>query len=392
MNFRYHDLHMSDNLQSVDLDIDMLSPDFYVSTTTSGKGSQYNAFVQSHIPNAQRVHPLCQHPTDLFHLVQTPGQPPNAINLTFPMCSPSHSHSLTLSPSGALLGLSPPTTQLSRLTSPPLLTQLHDLNLIASKIWSLTLLTPTGGILTLGSTIASHAARASISTEISLANFGNPLFTPSHIDKLVEEEMSRSFPAELEEQFHWVKVSGPKGRWMALLSGVWVGGSKVLKNQPVLFDVNCPFILAPPLAGRRFYESIGGAQRLGGAVRHDNAGQSATSGFWKFPCLNKVSVAWEFRGKMLPAFKEGGREEGIFGPAGGAMSLGKLGDGEDFSSGYCVGIVAETDMGLGRREGGDPWRNSGMRDVWVLGEPFFRGLGVVFDPETDGGRIGFRNY
>jgi hypothetical protein len=380
---------MSDSSQLIELDIDMLSPDFYISITTSGLGSQYNAFVSSHVPSGEHVHPLCQYPTDLFHLTRTPGQPPLPINLTFPMCSPSHSHSLTLLPSGALLGLAPPTTQLSRLNSPPLLTQIHNMNLLTHKISSLTLLTPTTGLLTLGSTIASHVVRASLSTEISLANFGNPLFTPEHIEKLVQEEMSRSFPEDIEEQFHWVKVSGPRGRWTTLLSGVWVGGSKVLRNQPVLLDVNCPFVLAPPLAGRAFWESVGGAQRLGGAKQSENS--PGSDGFWKFPCLNKVSVAWEFGGKMFPAFKEGGREEVLFGPAGGAMSLGKVGGREGASSGYCVGVVVESSMGVGR-EGEDPWRNSGMRDMWVLGEPFFRGLGVVFDLETDGGRVGLRNY
>jgi len=65
--YSFHPLHTSDGVQTVELDIDMLSPDFYVSTTTSGRGSQYNAFVSSHTPSGERVHPLCQHPTDLFH-------------------------------------------------------------------------------------------------------------------------------------------------------------------------------------------------------------------------------------------------------------------------------------------------------------------------------------
>ena len=382
---RYHNLHMSDAMQYVEVDTDMLSPEFYISTTTSGQGSQYNSFVKSHLPNGERVHPLCQYPTDLFHLTQTPGQPKTAINITFPMCSPSHSHSLTLSKSGALLGLSPPNTQLSRLTSPPLLSQLQDLNLITRKIWSLTLLTPTTGLLTLGASIAPFAFRAHLSTELELQNFGNPLFTPTHIASLVEAQMLETFPQDIEQQFHWVKVSGARGLWTTLMSGVWISGSKVLRNQPVLLDVNCPFILAPPLAARRFYESIGGAQWIHGV------NGSQRSGFWKVPCLNKVSVAWEFAGKMFQAFKEGGREEGMLGPIGAALSLGKYIGEEGASSGYCVGVVVETGMGLGRK-GHDPWRNSGMRDTWVLGEPFFRGLGVVFDPETDGGRIGLRNY
>lgn len=162
----------------------------------------------------------------------------------------------------------------------------------------------------------------------------------------------------------------------------------MLKNQPVLLDVNCPFILAPPLSATAFWESVGGAQKLGQAEWSRNRNGSG-AGFWKFPCLNKVNVAWEFSGKMFPAFKEGGREELLFGPAGGAMSLGMVrgGDGKDGSSGYCVGVVVESAMGVE-----DLWKNSGMKDVWVLGEPFFRGLGVVFDPEIEGERIGLRNY
>ena len=78
---------------------------------------------------------------------------------------------------------------------------------------------------------------------------------------------------------------------------------------------------------------------------------------------------------------EGTREDALYGPAGGKFSLGKLGNG----TGYCVGAVVETTMGI--REG---WIASGVRDMWVLGEPFFRGLGVAFDTEKS--RVGARVY
>jgi len=34
--------------------------------------------------------------------------------------------------------------------------------------------------------------------------------------------------------------------------------------------------------------------------------------------------------------------------------------------------------------------DSGLHDTWIIGEPFFQGTGVVFDPEDH--RIGFRSY
>lgn len=75
---------------------------------------------------------------------------------------------------------------------------------------------------------------------------------------------------------------------------------------------------------------------------------------------------------------------------GGRFSLGRLKPG----SGYCVGAVVETRMGLkdekddnldegrrGTRSGADTNRlgGNGMRDAWVIGEGFFRGVGGVFD-------------
>ena len=78
----------------------------------------------------------------------------------------------------------------------------------------------------------------------------------------------------------------------------------------------------------------------------------------------------------------------------GKFSLGKVTD----KGGYCVGAVVETRMGvgdqspikkghsrkqdnlrgMGQLESG-MLAGNGMRDVWVLGEPTFRGLGLVFD-------------
>lgn len=78
---------------------------------------------------------------------------------------------------------------------------------------------------------------------------------------------------------------------------------------------------------------------------------------------------------------------------GGRFSLGRLRPG----SGYCVGAVLETRMGLreeseevldegrrGTREGGQKGGlgGNGMRDLWVVGEGFFRGVGAVFDVST----------
>ena len=62
------------------------------------------------------------------------------------------------------------------------------------------------------------------------------------------------------------------------------------------------------------------------------------------------------------------------GMPGGKFSLGRLREG----SGYCVGAVVETRMGMGILEDAGVGGN-GLRDVWVLGERFFRGVGAVFD-------------
>lgn len=96
---------------------------------------------------------------------------------------------------------------------------------------------------------------------------------------------------------------------------------------------------------------------------------------------------------------QGGRGSEWRGVPGGKFSLGRLREG----SGYCIGAVVETRMGVGRGAevvgkrgrsgkgkggfgenggvgvGAGELAGNGMRDVWVLGEGFFRGVGGVFD-------------
>lgn len=143
--------------------------------------------------------------------------------------------------------------------------------------------------------------------------------------------------------------------------------------------MNSPFVLAPPLAVKAFYGSVSGSWPL----------PPPYSSFYAFPCLNPPTLHFEFSGKKFP-FMHGGRGADWTGIPGGRFSLGRLKSG----SGYCVGAVVETRMGIkeekdemldeGRRGsrssmGKGDLGGNGMRDVWVIGEGFFRGVGGVFD-------------
>lgn len=55
-------------------------------------------------------------------------------------------------------------------------------------------------------------------------------------------------------------------------------------------------------------------------------------------------------------------------------------------SGYCIGIVVESRMGVGSALAGGETGSSvsiyggnGLADVWIIGEPFFRDVQVAFN-------------
>jgi hypothetical protein len=216
--------------------------------------------------------------------------------------------------------------------------------------------------------------------QVRLDNFGNPLATQDFIDMEVRTRMSSSFPPSVKEQFRWVEVHGAEGWWTTLMGGVWINGAKIISDQPVLFDIQSPFVLAPPAAARRFYQGIHATKRL--PKPHDN--------MFAFPCLNQPNIAFEFARWIFPTLSgDVSMEERFDGPLGGKLSLGKLRNG----TGYCLGAVVETSMGVvnqAEAESNGMRAGDGLKNFWVIGEPFFRGTGVAFDLE--GLKIGFRTY
>lgn len=165
-----------------------------------------------------------------------------------------------------------------------------------------------------------------------------------------------------------------------MVAGIWVGGRKVLQSQPIVFDVSNfihwskyalllnssfidqqPFILALPGAARAFHASISGSRRL--HMPYDQ--------FYAYPCFSSPQIQFEFGGEWKVRVLKGKRDKGTFSP-GGRFSMGRMAMG----SGYCVGIVVESRMGMKKTSQED---GNELEDVWVLGEPFFRDCQVAFN-------------
>jgi hypothetical protein len=295
------------------------------------------------------------------------------------MCSPSKSSRHTIGSSGSVLGLAPLNT-LARIVAPNLIQQLLENHVVQRNLFSLTLHDAESGKLSLGGTTAGEVEEAKTRYQVRIDNFGNPLATPDFVEAEVRNRMSKSFPPTLKEQFRWVEVQGAEGWWTTLMGGVWINGAKIISDQPVLFDIQSPFILAPPAAVRRFYKGIHATKRL--PKPHDN--------MFAFPCLNQPNIAFEFARRIFPTLSgDVSMEERFDGPLGGKLSLGKLRNG----TGYCLGAVVESRMGVASQPdaaGSKTHAGTGLKDLWVIGEPFFRGTGVAFDLE--GQKIGFRTY
>lgn len=345
--------------------------------------------------------------------------------LTFPHCKPSKQSVDTLAASGGILGLAP-SQSLKQINAASLIQQLLDSNLVEHEVFSITLLNSEEGLLSIGGTVAESIASveeriqaflgggpslqqpvAVEDTEPDGMAFGDvgmepmPAAPGMNMKRSEENEDETSVlekrarkPKPLDQKasqgwrdmWKWSPVEGAEGWWQTLMRGVWTDGVKVLKNQPCVIDVSTPFILAPPQAAKLFYQSISGSHRL----------PEPYSSFYAFPCNNPPTLHLEFGGWRFPTMRGMKSYDQFVGP-NGKFSLGKVIE----ESGYCVGAVVETKMGVGdmaplrkghsRKEEGPKGpgpmdagmlAGNGMRDVWVLGEPLFRGIGMVFDVST----------
>ncbi|MCJ1431473.1 hypothetical protein MMC27_000826 [Xylographa pallens] len=373
----YAKILMGEPPQEIEVDLDMLTSDFFVMTTTSRIGSKYDDyFSKTNEHSNNHPFPRCSLPTDIFHFPTLRTSAP----LAFAHCRPSRSSSATLGASGSVLGLAP-SLHLGQINSPTLLSQLLDKKIIQRPIFSIMLINGQEGVLSIGGTSARAVEIVIQRTKDELDRLVLPDNAHETADNMLSKRSSRSLAAPIQgresawqEGWRWSKVQGAEGWWQILLQGVWVDGSKVLKNQPVVVDINTPFILAPPLAAKAFYASVSGSLQL--PVPHDN--------FYIFPCLNPPLTDFEFDNWRFPVM-QGGKGADWFGMPGGRFSLGRYKEG----SGYCVGAIVQTAMGVkhggangeeGKNmRGAGELAGNGMRDVWVIGEGFFRGVGGVFD-------------
>ncbi len=170
-----------------------------------------------------------------------------SVQLPFAHCRPSKFGLHTLWASGSTLGLAPSET-LSQ-TGSSLLQLLLEREIIQRPIFSLMLINGQEGILSIGGTAAKAVEMIVSQTEIALDRLGGKeTIKPSvaQIGKNLPPLAKRgrtgkrivTRQAYWEEGWVWNGVQGAEGWWQLLMRGVWVDGSRVLRNQAVVIDVS----------------------------------------------------------------------------------------------------------------------------------------------------------
>ena len=247
--------------QEVEVDLDMLTSDFYVVTTTSTRGSRYDdlfsrtngTFNSSYgdmfkclhtepVRSDEHPFPGCSLPSDSFFLptIQT------SVPLSFAHCRPSKSSVETLGPSGSILGLAP-SEHLSQIVSPSFFEQLLQKGIVKRPIFSIMLINGREGVLSIGGTTARAVDLVNQQTTEELDRAGGVSSADTqHELELAKRDLRKhsdieSLQSDWQDAWRWSKVQGAEGWWQILMQGVYVNGDKVLKNQPVVIDVYFPF-------------------------------------------------------------------------------------------------------------------------------------------------------
>ena len=380
------------------------------------------------VGSSDHPYPHCTLPTDNISLPNTNVSLP----IQIPYCIPPKVSRRTLRESGSMLGLAP-SASLSQIHSKLLLQQLVEHGVVERPVWSLMLINGERGVLSVGGTAEESVERVKKQVDEELERLNTPDAAlddsgPVQTERLEEranltplslppDAPSTPEPAPLQnlapimgpaqnpppaaQEWRYTLTHGAQGFHQILLTALTLSNLPILRNQPAILDLSTPFLLAPPAAARSFYSAIAGSHRL--SAPNDN--------FFAFPCLNPPDLGVQFGlgGQIFPIMRgDRGKNYEMLtrgGEPGGRFSLGRVEEG----SGFCVGAVVETRMGIGEKVGGGKARKghkkkkkvlvgsvagevagNGLRDVWVLGERFFRGLGVEF--ELGGGRVGFKVF
>ena len=105
------------------------------------------------------------------------------------------------------------------------------------------------GVLSIGGTAARAIEMVMSQTETDLDRLGGKEIAEkpkAKSEKVLPPLVKRgrtskgivSRQADWEEGFAWSGVQGADGWWQLLMQGVWVDGSRVLRNQAVVVDVS----------------------------------------------------------------------------------------------------------------------------------------------------------
>ncbi|QSZ34321.1 hypothetical protein DSL72_005912 [Monilinia vaccinii-corymbosi] len=414
-------LKIGEPSQNIDLDLNMLTSDFAVITTPSGKGSFYleersRTYSVSNDDDEGKGmdFPGCRWGQDVVGLplgidIFDGLKGERYIPIRFAHCRPQKQWLGSLGKSGASLGLAVG-EGLGQVGGwkDGFLRQMLKSGVVDMEVWSLMLLNGHEGVLSVGGTSvkAVREVEARIEKDLEkldagVSQAGQDELKRLNVDQLQSGDqgiqkldeaglqpgngefkketelglmkrdqmtlINNNLKPNEESVWEWSKVRGSDGWWEILMKGIWIDGNKILKNQPIVLDINTPFIIGPPHLVRNLYASISGSRQL--PPPYDQ--------FYAYPCFNPPHLSLEF-GSLRVKILEGKRDAGSFSP-GGRFSLGKTERG----SGYCIGIVVGGRFGNGNgpdgEEGTGGVDGNGMEDVWILGEPFFRDVQVAFD-------------
>lgn len=145
-----------------------------------------------------------------------------------------------------MLGLAP-SEHLRQVKAPSLFQQLLEKNIIHDGVFSIMRINGQEGVLSVGGTSAEAVTLVQEQTRRQLDRLGELERGVVNGQTDIAKRDPESSLATQEHASHWrsgwkwSKVQGAEGWWQILMQGVWVDGSKVLKNQPVVIDVRIIF-------------------------------------------------------------------------------------------------------------------------------------------------------